>query len=134
MTDCTDGVTSYNTFLHPMPCAQLLTREIRLPYGTSTDAQIYFGYFPTSFDTYSECMESWIATTAHSWLPAYLEHPEWMGLLFTFTWTHSMSSWPPTRRRPQIGALLDSATRCVACFLVCSLQKPRTLDKDPPSE
>ena len=32
---------SYNAFLHPMPCAQLLTREIRLPYGTSTDAQVY---------------------------------------------------------------------------------------------
>jgi hypothetical protein len=119
MTKCIDKITSYQTFLHPYPCAMLITQKLELPYeefmakGMDPDKlQIDLGYFLVAYEDFTTCSVSWFGTVLSSMPSAVYsgdaDEVAIMALAFTFAWTHSAYALYP------LCVSVDSSTGAVS--------------------
>jgi hypothetical protein len=100
-TGCTDAYSSYFSLLNPWPCGQILTQSYAesLPEGGLNDAlaaevkfldlKLYLGTYFVAFEDYDDCMEAWFAVIYSQYPTAMIDMPISLGLIFTFSYTHS---------------------------------------------
>jgi hypothetical protein len=110
-TGCTDAYSSYYSLLNPWPCGQILTRSYAatLPEGevqsaidsaTGFEANFfaidkYLGTHFVAFEDYDACMEAWFAVIYSQYPTAMIDLPISLGLIFTFSYTHSSYGFYP---------------------------------------